>query len=148
MLSIVGPLCCIYGDFFSSDIRQCPAVAFMAHTCSGRSRPAILGLVARRIFQLAAGVVLILVTLTPLAECFDHWDRHVVPANDTELNISTWFVGVGIAVALAKLLRYVPALASSKRHPGRRHASAACLRVIAIDRPASTASPPLVSLRI
>ena len=103
---------------------------------------------ARRIFQFAAGLVLILVTLTPLAESFDHWDKHIVPANDTELNITAWFVGVGIAVALAKLLRYVPALASSKRRPGLPHASLAFLRAIAIDRPASTASPPLVPLRI
>ena len=103
---------------------------------------------ARRIFQFAAGLVLILVTLTPLAESFDHWDKHVVPANDTELNITAWFVGVGIAVALAKLLRYVPTLASSKRRPGLPHASLACLRAVAAERPASTASPPLVPLRI
>ncbi|MHB1960593.1 MAG: hypothetical protein ACYCO5_16385 [Acidobacteriaceae bacterium] len=108
----------------------------------------MLRLVARRIFQLAAGLVLILVTLTPLAESFDHWDKHVVPANDTELNITAWFVGVGIAVALAKLLRYVPTLAASNRSPGRPRLAPAALRAVAAERPASTASPPLVPLRI
>lgn len=103
---------------------------------------------ARRIFQFAAGLLLILVTLTPLAESFDHWDKHVVPANDTELNITAWFVGVGIAVALAKLLRYVPALTSSKRRPGPFLQSPPFLPAGANDRPASTASPPLVPLRI
>lgn len=110
--------------------------------------PAMLGSVARRIFQLAAGLVLMLVTLTPLAECFDHWDKNVVPANDTELNITAWFVGMGIAVALAKLLRYVPAPTSSKRHPGPSFQALPARRSPTIDRPASTASPPLVPLRI
>jgi hypothetical protein len=104
--------------------------------------------VARRIFQFAAGIVLILATLTPLAEYFDHWDKHVVPANDTELNITAWFVGVGIVVTLARLLRYVPALASSKRRPGPSIQSPPLLPAGASHRPASTASPPLVPLRI
>lgn len=103
---------------------------------------------ARRIFQFAAGIVLILATLTPLAEYFDHWDKHVVPANDTELNITAWFVGVGIVVTLARLLRYVPALASSKRRPGPSIQSPPLLPAGASHRPASTASPPLVPLRI
>ena len=103
---------------------------------------------ARRIFQLAAGLVLILVTFTPLMESFDHWDKNVVPANDTELNITAWFVGMGIAVALAKLLRYVPTLAFSNRSPGRPCLAPAALRAVAANRPASTASPPLVPLRI
>jgi hypothetical protein len=124
------------------------AVALIAHICRDQLRTAILGSVARRIFQLAAGLVLILVTLTPLAESFDHWDKHVVPANDTELNITAWFVGVGIAVALAKLLRYVPTLAFSSRRPGRPRLAPTALRAVAADRPASTASPPLVPLRI
>ena len=109
---------------------------------------AILKAVARRIFQLAAGLVLILVTLTPLAEGFDHWDKSVVPANDTELNITAWLVGVGVVLALAKLLRYVPTLVASNRRPGRLPMSPAGLRVGANHRPASTASPPLIPLRI
>lgn len=103
---------------------------------------------ARRIFQLAAGLVLILVMLTPLAECFDHWDKNVVPANDTELNITAWFVGVGIVVALAELSRYLPAPTASKLQPVRTLQCAAVLPTGANDRPASTASPPLVALRI
>jgi hypothetical protein len=110
--------------------------------------PAILVSVARRIFQLAAGLVLMLVTLTPLAECFDHWDKNVVPANDTELNITAWFVGVGIVVTLARLLRYIPALAFSKRRPDPSFQALPAWRSGASDRPASTASPPLVPLRI
>ena len=99
-------------------------------------------------FQLAAGLVLILITLTPLMESFDHWDKNVVPANDTELNITAWFVGMGIAVALAKLLRCAPALAAAIRRPGRSFQAQPARRPRAIDRPASTASPPLVALRI
>ena len=103
---------------------------------------------ARRIFQLAAGLVLILVTLTPLMESFDHWDKNIVPANDTELNATAWFVAVGLIVALAELLRYAPALTTSKLQSVHILHCASVLPTGANDRPASTASPPLVPLRI
>jgi hypothetical protein len=63
-----------------------------------------------------AGIVLILAALTPLMECFDRWDKNPSPASDTEIHLTAWFVGVGIVLTLAKLVRYVPApLGSNKR---------------------------------
>lgn len=103
---------------------------------------------ARRIFQLAAGLILLLVTLTPLAECFDHWDKHVVPANDTELSLTMWFAGAGMVLVLAKLLQYVPALAASTGNAGELCMAGAPLQAFARKRPASTAGPPLIPLRI
>jgi hypothetical protein len=105
--------------------------------------------VSRRIFQLAAGLVLLLATLTPLLELADHWDaRRTVPANDTELNVAAWFAGAGLVLTLAKQLRYVPAPAASKRCSSRANQTPPALRPDEIDRPASTASPPLLPLRI
>ena len=116
--------------------------------CPEHSFLAILGPVARRIFQLAAGLVLILITLTPLMESFDHWDKNVVPSNDTELNITAWFVAAGLVVALAELLRLAPAPTALKLRSIRTVRSGSVLPTGANDRPASTASPPLVALRI
>ncbi len=116
--------------------------------CSERSARAILGSVARRIFQVAAGFVLVMVTLTPLAECFDHWDKNVVPSNDTELNITASLIAVGLIGVVAKLLRYTPALPASKLQRVCCLHNASLLPTGANDRPASTASPPLVALRI
>ena len=102
---------------------------------------------SRRLFQIVAGIVLILAALTPLMECFDHWDKSPGPANDTEIHLTAWFVAVGIALTLAKLLRYVPAFIYS-----RRSDQAFCtwpgLRKEADDRPEPTVSPPMFSLRI
>lgn len=103
---------------------------------------------ARRAFKLAAGLVLILATLTPLVECFDHWDHNVTPTNDTELSVTAWFVGAGIVLTLAKLLRYVPALASSNRVPSELCQASFASRLGADNLPAPTGSPPLISLRI
>ena len=103
---------------------------------------------ARRIFQLAAGLVVILVVLTPLMESFDHWDKNVVPANDTELNLTAWFVAAGLVVAMAEMLRYAPAAATSKLQPVRILHSTSQASIGEDDRPACTESPPLVTLRI
>jgi hypothetical protein len=108
----------------------------------------MLSPVARRLFQLAAGFVLILVTLTPLMECFDHWDKNAVPANDTELNITGWLIGAGIALAMAKLPRYIPTITASQKSSGRPRQAAAALRAVATNRPAPTGSPPPIPLRI
>jgi len=117
--------------------------------CDEHSCPAILRLVVRRIFQLAASLVLILATVTPLMEVFDHWDKNVVPANDTELRVTAWFVCAGLVLTVAKLLRYVPALRGSKRYSGQLFQAPAALRLDAIASPAPTGSPPsLIPLRI
>ena len=145
---VLEPLHSSKDDFSSADIRLSQTVTFISHTCSDRSRPAILGSVTRRMFQLVAGLVLILITLTPLMESFDHWDKNVVPANDTELNITACFIAAGLIVALAKLLRYAPAFATSKLQPARVLHCPSVLTTGANDRPASTASPPPVALRI
>jgi len=63
-------------------------------------------------------MVLILAALTPLMECFDHWDKHPGPANDTEIHLTAWFVGVGIVLTLAELLLYTPSLTASKQTCG------------------------------
>lgn len=103
--------------------------------------------VARRLFQLAAGLVLVMATLTPLAECFDHWDNKSLPANDTELSTTAWFVGVGIVLTLSKLLRYVPVLARSSKRSSDLHQAPRELRPD--NNPlVPTGSPPLIPLRI
>jgi predicted component of type VI protein secretion system len=104
--------------------------------------------VARRIFQLAAGLVLVLVVLLPLAECFDRWDNHVVPANDTELNLTMWIAGAGMVLALSKLLRCVPTPAASTGRALRACFDLGDLEVFARKLPASTAGPPSTPLRI
>ena len=117
--------------------------------CDAYSRLAILKAVARRLFQIAAGLVLILATLTPLMELFDHWDGNVAPINDTELNVTAWFVGVGVVLTLSTLLRYIPALAGSRRQTRHRLGAPRALRPADKNKcPAATGSPPLIPLRI
>ena len=82
---------------------------------------------SRRLFQVVAGIVLVLAALTPLTECFDSWERTPFPARDTEMYLTAVFVGVGLVLTLAKLLKYVPDSGSSrlggitvgKRRPSR-----------------------------
>lgn len=128
-------------------MRSGHAVAVVAHTCRYRLCRAILASVARRIFQFAAGLVLIVIILTPLMESFDHWDKNVVPANDTELNITASFMAAGLLILLAKLLRFLPAQATLKLQAVRISNFESVLPG-ANERPASTASPPLAPLRI
>ncbi len=103
---------------------------------------------ARRLFRLAAGLVLILAALTPLMELADHWDHNVAPVNDTEINVTAWFVGVGVVLALSKLVRYIPALADSKRRVHYRLEAPRALRPDESDSTEPTGSPPLTPLRI
>ncbi len=105
--------------------------------------------VSRRLYQLAASLVLILATLTPLMELFDHWDpQTTVPANDTELNVAAFFAGVGLVLTLAKLLRHVAAPASLRN----RFNQAAQLPPVSRSDfnvfPGPTESPPFIPLRI
>lgn len=103
---------------------------------------------AHRIFQLAAGVVLIFATLTPVVNAFDTWDKNQPPANDTELRVTAWFVGAGFVMVMAKMLRYRPALARAERNSNGGAQTPPTLRPIAGERPEPTASPPPIPLRI
>lgn len=103
---------------------------------------------SRRIFQLAGTVVLILAAFTPLAECFDRWDKDSGPANDTEIHLTAWFAGVGFVLTLAKLLRRLPALATSRTTRDRSSLLLSIPQLAHNERPAPTGSPPLIPLRI
>jgi hypothetical protein len=112
------------------------------------SPASILKPVSRRIFQLAGTLILILATLSPLMECFDRWDTTPGPANDFEIHLTAWFVGVGIVLTLAKLLRRLPALAVSRATHSRSVHSRPALQLTYTQSPAPTGSPPLLPLRI
>lgn len=117
--------------------------------CNNYSCSAILKSVAGRLFKIAAGLVLILATLTPVMELFDHWDGNAAPINDTELNVTAWFVGVGIVLSLSKLLRYIPVLVGPKRQAHQSlEAPRPLPRTDEKNCPAATGSPPLIPLRI
>lgn len=107
-------------------------------------------LVSRRIFQIAVALVVFFGTLTPLANCFDTWDKGpaAAPANDTELHLSAWIVGAGFVLVMTKLMRYIPALrVGVKRIVCPRFIPT--LSIPALDGyPEPTDSPPLVALRI
>lgn len=104
--------------------------------------------VSRRLFQIAAAAILILAALTPLMECFDHWDKSPGPGNDTEIHATALFVGVGIVLTLAKLLRYVPRLV--RVGEGRRSTPSLAWAILtqATESLEPTGSPPLMPLRI
>jgi hypothetical protein len=104
--------------------------------------------VSRRTFKFVSVIVLLLAALAPLVESFDHWDKNPGPSNDTEIHLTAWFVGVGIVLVLAELMRWAPAFVISK------------FRYVVMDRLWSrlwfgvrkrvqpTESPPLIPLRI
>jgi hypothetical protein len=107
-----------------------------------------LNVMSSRLFQLAAGIVLILAALTPVMECFDRWDKNPGPANDTEIYLTAWFVGVGIVLTLAKLLRYIPTFASSHGRGNSIFSVRQALVWVHVDAVAPAASPPDIPLRI
>lgn len=109
---------------------------------------AILEIVLRQVFKFVVGLVLILATLTPLVECFDHWDKNVAPANDTELRVTAWFVCAGLFIATAKLVRFVVPVSLTKRRPSEVLKPVATVQLTTNLCPAPTASPPLLALRI
>ena len=116
--------------------------------CARRAHLNILNTVSNRIFQLAAALVLLFATLTPLANCFDTWDKNPAPANDTEMHLAAWFAGAGLVLVIAKTTRIVSVPAKT---PHRIHLSRAAApadgRVLDL-LPESTASPPPIPLRI
>ncbi len=103
---------------------------------------------SRRLFQVIAGIVLVLAALTPLMESFDRWDSDPGPVSDTEIHLTAWFVGVGIVLTFAKRLRYIPYLASSNERPYQILSTRAAERLYTDDALEPTGSPPLTPLRI
>jgi hypothetical protein len=109
-----------------------------------------LVLVSKRTFQIAVALVVLFGTLTPLANCFDTWDKGpaATPANDTELHLTAWVMGAGFVLVMTKLMRYILGLAIGVKPID-------CLPdVLTLSFPARdgcsepTDSPPLVALRI
>lgn len=102
-----------------------------------------------RAFQIAAYVVMVLAALTPLLECFDHWDTKPGPENDTEIHLTAWFVGVGVVLTLATTVRLVASPTGSKM-PRRlwRVALRHGIARVAVGVVEPTGSPPPLPLRI
>ena len=103
---------------------------------------------SRRVFQCIAGLVLVFATLTPLANCFDTWDRNQPPVNDTELRLTALFVVAGFVQALPRLVRKFLILAINLRWISRLLPSTVALSCSDWVSPEPTASPPLIPLRI
>ncbi len=80
-------------------------------------------------------------------ECFDRWDKNPGPANDTEMHLTAWFVGTGVVLTLAKLLRFAPRL-TAVAIPRVPFISARRPSPLAGNAPQPTVSPPPLSLRI
>jgi hypothetical protein len=89
-----------------------------------------------------------LAALTPLMESFDRWDKNASPASDTEIHLTAWFVGVGIVLTLAKLLRYIPYFASSGKSYYQALPVREAVRQWTDKTLEPTGSPPLLPLRI
>ncbi|MDX6456697.1 MAG: hypothetical protein QOE55_394 [Acidobacteriaceae bacterium] len=103
---------------------------------------------SRRLFQFVVVVILAAATLTPLLETFDRWDRSAGPDSDTEIHVTAWFVGLGVALVVARALRYIPTLATSGRQV---RASQTCNACVSKDRPRfepDVSPPPLIPLRV
>ena len=103
---------------------------------------------SRRLFQFVVVVILATATLTPLLESFDRWDKNAGPDSDTEIHVTAWFVGLGVALVVARALRYIPALATIGR---QIRASRTCSSFVSEDRPRfepDVSPPPLIPLRI
>lgn len=102
---------------------------------------------SKRLFQMIAGLVLLLGMLAPLGEFFDHWDKPI-PSHDTELSVAARLVGLGFVAAICgvvqcSLTRERPAPCGD-RAPGKEPAH----RTMALERPETTGLPPPLSLRI
>jgi hypothetical protein len=103
---------------------------------------------SRRLFQFVVTIILAAATLTPLLEAFDHWDKTPGPDSDTEIHVTAWFVGLGVALVVARALRYVPTLAKIGR---RVRESKTCTAFVSWERPRlepDVSPPPLTPLRI
>lgn len=101
-----------------------------------------------RIVQLATVAIVLFATLTPLANCFDTWDKNPNPAQDTEMHLAAWFAGAGFVLAMAKLARLVAPVARRGRLARCMQRMAAPLLPEESRCPVPTGSPPLLPLRI
>jgi hypothetical protein len=103
---------------------------------------------SRRLFQIVLAIILAAATLTPLLEAFDRWDKNPGPDSDTEIHVTAWFVGLGVALVVARALRYVPTLAKIGRQVRSSETRTA---FVSWERPRfepDVSPPPLISLRI
>lgn len=107
-----------------------------------------IGKVPRRIGKLVVTVIVLFATLTPLANCFDTWDKNPNPAKDTETHLAAWFAAAGFVLVMAELSHLKPPAARPGR--GQRAAVSMGARQLPAESPgpAPTASPPLLPLRI
>jgi hypothetical protein len=142
---------CDMDHLYRPSFNDCAFTAVPSFTgpfCAKGEDRDILQAMSRRFFHAAASFVLIIAALTPLMECFDYWDKNPGPASDTEIHLTAWFVGAGIVLTLAKLLKYVPRFVSSGKdsHPGLPNVQLAWQWTDRTLTP--TASPPLTPLRI
>lgn len=105
---------------------------------------------SKRAFQIAVALVLFFGTLTPLANCFDTWDKGpaAAPANDTEIHLTAWVVGVGFVLVMTKSMRYIPAFTRGVQHTDCLRSIPAFSFAACHEYPEPTSSPPVVALRI
>jgi hypothetical protein len=96
--------------------------------------------------QFAIAFVLTLAALAPMAELFDHWDKGVVPANDTELCVTATCAFAGLIVTMAVTIR--PAPAPPVNALREREQKTQPQRTLATASVVPAASPPAVPLRI
>ena len=101
-----------------------------------------------RLFQFVAAAILFLVTFTPVTEAFDRGDKNPNPATDTEMTVTALFVGVGLALTLAKLLRYLPSAPQLSKATYPPLCLRLCLQLWQDRAPEFTGSPPLIPLRV
>src|SRR5713226_305958 len=103
---------------------------------------------SRRLFQIVVAIILSAATLTPLLETFDRWDKNPGPDSDTEIHVTAWFVGLGVALVVARALRYVPTPAKIGR---QARESQVCTAFASLEHPRfepDVSPPPLIPLRI
>jgi|SRR5258708_3590421 hypothetical protein len=103
---------------------------------------------SRRLLQIVVAIILAAATLTPLLEAFDRWDKNPGPNSDTEIHVTAWFVGLGVALVVARALRYVPRLAKIGR---KVRVAQSCTAFASWELPRfepDVSPPPLISLRI
>src|SRR5689334_17491631 len=103
---------------------------------------------SRRVSQIVVTIILAAATLTPMLEFFDHWDKTPGPDSDSEIHVTAWFVGLGVALVVARALRYVPTLAKIGR---QTRASQMCTAFVSKEHrrfEPDVSPPPLIPLRI
>jgi hypothetical protein len=112
----------------------------------GQPNASNLEAVVRRSLQFAIAFVLTIAVLAPMAELFDHWDKGVVPANDTELCVTATCAFAGLIVTIALTVRPATVPAANTFRERMRTRQPQGTRAVMLVVPA--ASPPTVPLRI